>query len=1083
MIRLLSLLWIAATITLFTGWAASHEFWNPEETILRVEVHPKKIHFERPYASAQLLIQGYLEDGTSVDLTRQAVFLESSDLVQVDERGRIHPISNGQGRLRLLAGEHTIEIPISIQGMDQSHPVDFIRDVQPILSRLGCNSGSCHGAAKGKNGFKLSLRGYDPSFDHQSLTDDLAGRRFNRAVPDQSLFLLKATASVPHEGGRILSEESSDYALLRQWIAGGAKFDPTSTGPKSLRVLPEEIVLAGAGSEQQFAILATYDNGAEVDVTAKAFIEVSDTEILSSDDSGLVEAKRRGEATVLARFEGRYATAPAVVMGDRSDFQWKPVPAFNKVDQLVYAKLKRVRVQAGDLCTDAEFLRRIYLDLTGRPPTVTQTRTFLLDRRKSRIKREELIDRLIGSAEFVEYWTHKWSDMLQVNRKYLGEEGARKFQQWIQEQIASNRPYDRFVQDVLGASGSTAAQPAASYYKIHRQADLVMENTTQLFLGVRFNCNKCHDHPFERWTRSDHWQLAATFARVDRKPAPGAPKLPRTGVEEALPAVELISDATEGELVDPDTGQELEPRFPFQHQEALPPGLNRRQGMVAWLTAAENPYFAKSYVNRIWSYFTGTGFIEPVDDIRASNPPSNPELLEELTRGFIDSGFDVRALMRRICRSRTYQLSVRSNPWNADDQVNYSHAKARRLSAEVLHNALVTATGSKTPWSQAQAGTPATALLDSSFGTPDGFLDLFGRPARESSCECERNSGVSLGQALNLINGPTVAEAIADPQNKIADLLAIENDSAHILEQLYLSFLTRFPSPQEVEQLLPSLDGSIPENRFALPPAELAALESEFQKWQQSIRIPEWTALEVRLAEDAQGRALQRRPGGSVAAAGEAAAKDRYLVVGESSLARVTGVRLEALSDPELPAKGPGRAENGNFVLHELKLFVVPYGNPIQSRHLKWKAASANFSQNGWPVAHAIDGKNNTGWAVSPRFGQNHQAVFELSEDLSLSGPNSLVFHLDQAFGTQHILGHFRISLTDSPRPVRHHALPPDVLAAFRVPELDRSQAQTELLFRHFLKMKPAHQTRIRHAASRDLAWALANSPEFLFNH
>ncbi|MEJ7638522.1 MAG: DUF1549 and DUF1553 domain-containing protein, partial [Singulisphaera sp.] len=442
-----------------------------------------------------------------------------------------------------------------------------------------------------------------------------------------------------------------------------------------------------------------------------------------------------------------------------------------------------MKIRPSQPCTDAEFLRRAYLDLTGLPPTADTVRAFLADASDSRAKRDAVVDKLIGSPEFVDYWTNKWADLLQVNRKFLEVEGALAFRNWIRAEVAKNTPYDQFVAKILTAGGSNKENPAAAYYKILREATATMENTTQLFLAVRFNCNKCHDHPFERWTQDQYYETSAYFAQVDLKadPAGGGRKIGGSAVEAGKPLYEVVSDSGKGEVKHDRTGRFAAPKFPFPSPHKVPEDATRRQEMAAWITSAENPYFAKSYANRVWGYLLGVGIIEPIDDIRAGNPATNPELLDYLTAEFVRSGFNVRHLMQLICKSRTYGLSVAPNEWNADDKVNYSHAIARRLPAEVLLDGVYRVTGSSSKFPGVPPGTRAAALPDSGVELPSGFLGTFGRPVRESACECERTSGLQLGPVMALVSGPTLGDAIADPANDLTRLVASEADDAKLV--------------------------------------------------------------------------------------------------------------------------------------------------------------------------------------------------------------------------------------------------------------------------------------------------------------
>ncbi|MGH7970619.1 MAG: DUF1549 domain-containing protein, partial [Limisphaerales bacterium] len=547
-----------------------------------------------------------------------------------------------------------------------------VQDVSPALSHLGCNAGTCHGAKEGKNGFKLSLRGYDPETDVRSLTDDLASRRVNLASPDDSLMLLKAVAEVPHEGGRRTTVDTKYYQVLRQWIAGGATLNLKSPRVTGLQLLPRNPVVQRIGSRQQMRVLATYADGGVRDVTAEAFIDSANTDVATTDPSGLITTLRRGEAPVLARYEGNYVATTLTVMGDRTGFVWQDPPTWGRIDELVAAKWQRMKIQPSELCTDLEFIRRIYLDLTGLPPSPDDIRKFLDDSRDSKEKREALIEHLVGSSEYVDFWANKWADLLQCNSKFLGAEGAQLFRDWIRKEVEQNTPYDKFVREILTAKGSTRDNPAGDYWKILRTPGEAMENTTHLFLATRFNCNKCHDHPFERWTQDQYYDLAAYFAQVSLKedPASEGKKVWGNDVEGAKPLFEDIGDASEGEVNHLRTVKVAPPVFPYPSKHEAGSKAPRRQQLAEWITSPENRFFASSYANRLWGYMTGVGIIEPLDDTRAGNPAKNPALLEYLTHEFIQSGFNARHLVTLICKSRTYQLSIRSNKWNEDDKIN-----------------------------------------------------------------------------------------------------------------------------------------------------------------------------------------------------------------------------------------------------------------------------------------------------------------------------------------------------------------------------------------------------------------------------
>ncbi|MBV8879231.1 MAG: DUF1549 domain-containing protein, partial [Planctomycetaceae bacterium] len=776
-------------------------------TLAAIEIVPSEIRFTKPFEYAQMVVTGRLETGEAIDITRMVEAKVSADVVDVSAGGLLQPKADGDAKLTLSLAGKTATVPVSVGGLKEEYHPDFIRDVNPVVSRIGCNAGTCHGSAKGKNGFKLSLRGYDAISDIRSLTDDLASRRVNVASPDDSLMLMKSTNAVPHEGGRVVQHGDAYYQILRAWIAQGATVNAKTTKAVKIDVIPSNPVIERIGSRQQMRVLATYADGSTRDVTREAYIESGNNEVATPDRSGIMLAIRRGEAPVLARYEGSYAATTLTVMGDRKGFTWEAPPAYNRIDELVAAKWQRLKVRPSGVCSDAEFIRRATLDLTGLPPSSDEVRSFMGDPAETRVKRETLVMKLIGSDAYVDHWTNKWADLLQVNRKFLAPEGASAFRKWIREQVAANVPYDQFVRSIIAADGSNKENPAASYYKILRDPQNTTENTTHLFLAVRFNCSKCHDHPFERWTQDQYYETAAYFARVGLKtdPASGDKKIGGTAVEGAKPLYEIVFEKNDGEVTHDRTGKVTAPKFPYECKYQAPEKATRRQQLAAWLTSADNAYFAKSYVNRLWGYLFGVGIIEPIDDIRAGNPASNPQLLDYLTDEFLKSGFNTRHVVELICKSRVYQLSVASNEWNKDDKINYSHAIARRLSAEVIFDAVHAVTGAVSKIPGVPAGTRAAALPDSGVELPSGFLGTFGRPPRESACECERTSELRLGAVMSLISGPTIADAIADPANGLATLVKAQPDDRKLVDEIFMRILNRPARPEEVKMALESL--------------------------------------------------------------------------------------------------------------------------------------------------------------------------------------------------------------------------------------------------------------------------------------
>lgn len=752
--------------------------------ITKIEVIPSSLTLSDVRDARSVLVIGQTADGKSIDLSDSATRTPNGPQITVDKEGYVVPVAVGSAELVVAAAGHTVKVPVQVKDVSPRE-TDFVRDVQPFMAKVGCNQGTCHGAQAGRKGFKLSLRGYDPIYDYRALVDDVSGRRFNRANPSDSLMLLKPTQGVPHEGGFLFDEESRAYKTIHQWIAEGCKFSE-ATRPVKLDILPKKPVLDRSGQKQQMLVIATFDNGSTRDVTRDAIFESSNFEVATVNGTGQVKAVRRGESSILVRYEGAYASNTLIVLGTREGYVWKDSPEHNFIDKHVNNKLRTLKIQAADLCTDAEFLRRVSLDLTGLPATADQTRAFLADTRDSKTKRSAKIEELLESSGYVDHWTLKWSDLLLSNRKFINEQGVWAFRNWIRSQIASNKPYNEFVYELMTASGSTLENPPANYYRIAREPRELMENMTQVFVGTRFVCAQCHDHPFEKWTQTQYYQLSSFFGGVGRKGG-------RKGEEEVIYDMRNAAQVTHA-----GTGQPAPATFPFQLEGVDLSDSVPRVKLAKWLTAKENPYFAKSLVNRYWSYLNGKGIIDPVDDIRLSNPPTNPELLDALTSDFITSGFNLKHLLRTITNSHTYQRTFATHQWNEDDDINYSHATPRRLAAEQLFDAIMTATGAPTNLPGVPGGFRAAQLPDASASV--SFLDMFGRAPRESPCECERSSEVSLAQTLTLINGPTISDAIVHPQGLIARLVTAKAEPAKLVEEIYLSVFNRMPSEAESAQ-------------------------------------------------------------------------------------------------------------------------------------------------------------------------------------------------------------------------------------------------------------------------------------------
>ena len=1169
--------------------------------VVGLDVQPPKVVIAGKYEAAQLVISAKLADGSTVDVTRIAKLALDGGAAEVNATGKVTPLKNGAGALRVEIAGKSASVPVEVAQMQDSQPVDFIRDVNPVMTRLGCNAGTCHGAKDGKFGFKLSLRGYDPIFDVRSLKDDLAGRRLNVASPDDSLMLLKATAGVPHEGGQRTKLGDKYYDILRAWIADGAKLDLAAPRVVKIEVSPRDPVVQQIGARQQVRIVATFSDGKTRDVTAEAFVESGNGDVAKTDGGGLVETLRRGEAPLLARYEGNYAATTLTVMGDRKGFVWQQPETWGRIDELVASKWQRMKIAPSELCSDADFLRRVSLDLAGLPPSAQDVRTFLADTRPVRVKRDAVIEKLFASPEFIEHSANKWADLLQVNSKFLGKEGARLFREWIRKEIETATPYDQFVRKILTASGSNKQNPAASYWKILHDPVEAMENTTHLFLATRFNCNKCHDHPFERWTQDQYYHTSAFFSQVAlvADPAGGGGKIAGTEVEKSRPLYEIISDKTEGEVTHLRTNKIAAPEFPYP-AKAESSGTRREQ-LAAWMTSPDNRYFATSYVNRLWGYLTGAGIIEPLDDIRAGNPPTNPELLDYLTKEFISHGFDVRHVMRIICQSRTYQLAIATNQWNADDKTNYSHALARRLPAEVLYDSVlkVVGTGPRLP-----GGLRAGQLPDSATDLPSGFLANLGRPARESSCECERSSDLGLGSIMALLGGPAVSEAIGDPANDIAKLATAQPDDRKLVDELFVRVLSRPASEPEINKVMESWSAMDRDHAAILKQLEelekeqapiiaklqaeraveiekakaelaryeaesaaklaeaekqrvaavaaseatvkdyetknLAAAQAVFENTAPVARtLTGWFPLDTLPMQATGGVTLNKLADGSILATGERPPKTDYVVIADTKIAGITGIGIEVLPSAAETNFGPGRTgADGNFVLGELTMKVGEFGAEAVPNVLKFTSAVADFNQKAFEIQKAIDGKKgdeNNGWGVHGGFGVPHFGALTLEKPIGDAEKGMrLRFELNQPRNGGFSIARFRLWVTTATAPVQvgypqavidalkkipaarsnedkttlaaywkeydpelsklrlavaknQLPLPPDPGIAQRRSAIPSADVQIPsgpklVRLRQDVEQSKAQLTNRRLTSAQDLAWALINTPAFLFN-
>jgi hypothetical protein len=679
-----------------------------------------------------------------------------------------------------------------------------------VLSKAGCNQGTCHGNQNGKNGFKLSLRGEDPLWDLDALTRDGFGRRVEPGAADASLLLLKATGSIPHEGGRRFDKASSEYALLRQWIADGARDDPPNDPLlQRIEIEPAGPILIEPPHQVQLHVRAYFSDGSTRDVTRSAVYEVSNqaATVSASCEVRSADERRSGvaESAVMVRYLNRRATVEIAFIADGKNFHWTDVPEFNFIDHHVFAKLKALRVQPSSLCSDSVFLRRAYFDLLGLPPTVEEVRAFLSDGRAD--KRARLVDTLLTRPEFADFWALKWSDLLRNEEKLLDRKGVEVFHQWIRQCIAEGKPLNEFARELLAGRGSTYANPPANFYRALRDPYARAEAAAQVFLGVRIQCAKCHNHPFERWTQNDYHGLAAFFARVQYRIVANE-RRDRFDQHEFI-GEQIVYPARAGDVRHPRTGEIVPPRFLGADTPASKPDGDRLQMLADWVADPANPFFARAQVNRVWFHLMGRGIVDPLDDFRASNPPVNAALLDALTKDFVAHDFDLRWLIRAIMNSRTYQLAAVPNDTNREDETNFSHALVRPFQAEQLLDAVAQATAVSVDFPGYPRGLRAAQLpgvrperrRDRRASEGETFLKVFGKPDRLLTCECERSDDTTLNQAFQLVTGELINKVLA-ADNRIGRLLDAGKSNREILAELYLATLSRPLSAVEADATL-----------------------------------------------------------------------------------------------------------------------------------------------------------------------------------------------------------------------------------------------------------------------------------------
>ena len=767
----------------FTALSLTAAVAFAEAPITRIDVYPPAIKLESMHDTQRFVVTATREDGVTLDVTTQATAALTTPGFARIEGNKLIPSADGETTLELTLAEHKASDPITVSNAGTARPISFHLDVMPVFLRAGCNTGSCHGAARGKDGFRLSLFGFDPKGDYYRITREIGIRRINLALPAESLLIEKSIGAVPHTGGKRFDEDSEYNAILMQWLEAGVPLDAGEPPTVSkLDIYPPNAVLEGADATQQFIAVARYSDGTDRDVTSLTVFSTNNDNCAPINENGVVTAAARGEAFVMARFETH--TVGSQVLTLPEDLQYTPPEITgNYIDQLVGAKLKKLRILPSSVCSDEEFLRRVTLDITGQLPTEEDYLAFVADADPG--KRAAAIDRLLQRKEFSEIWAMKWSELLMVkSSNQVSYKSMFLYSSWLTDKIANNVPLDEMVRELLSASGGTFKNPATNFYQIERDTLKTAENVAQIFCGIRTQCAQCHNHPFDRWTMDDYYSFAAFFAQIGRKKGEDYRET-------------IVYNRNSGDVRKPVGNEVMEPKY-LGGEIADVKGKDRREALAEWLTAKDNPFFAKNVANRVWAHFFGQGIVEPVDDIRVSNPASNPELLDALGQKLVDYNYDFKKLVFDICTSEAYQRSVRTNASNAHDTRNLASMQTDRIPAELLRDCINQARGTQGKFRGLPLGARAVQIADGRTSTY--FLTTFGRASRETVCACEVKTEPTLSQALHLINGSTVQGKMSQG-GYIAEQLKAEKSPPEVIDAIFVRCLSRLPTEEERQRL------------------------------------------------------------------------------------------------------------------------------------------------------------------------------------------------------------------------------------------------------------------------------------------
>lgn len=752
-----------------------------------ITVSPMDVNLTDVRDRQAVIVQAVMPNGLTFDVTEKAEWKIADGAFVKQEGHTFYPVADGTTKLTVSYAGHSVDVPVNVSNATVDNPISFRLDVMPVFMKTSCNNGSCHGAARGKDGFRLSLFGFDPAGDHFRLTRELPGRRINLALPEESLIIEKCTGAVPHTGGKRFEAGDEKYNTLVRWLKSGAPDDPKPAevpAVVSVELYPQAAVLDGQGQTQSLTVRAKYSDGTDRDVTSLAFFSSNNETAAEISQTGVVTANERGEAFIMARFDTHTVGSHFVVLPKGLQYEDPKTPEFNYIDSLVHNKLKKLRITPSELCTDEKFLRRVFIDITGTLPSAEEHEKFLADTDPQ--KREKVIDQLLQRKEFVDIWVMKWAELLQVRTiaNRVEKKPMLRYFNWLKEKIASNTPTDVMVRELLASKGGTFTDPATNYYQTETETLKVAENAAQVFMGMRIQCAQCHNHPFDRWTVDDYYGFAAFFSQIGRKRAED-------------PREQIIFNSGSGEVKHLVDNRNMAPKFLGGATPDLK-GRDRREVLAEWLASPDNPYFATNLANIVWAHFFGKGIIDPVDDVRVSNPAVNAELLDELGKRFTDYNYDFRRLVRDICTSRTYQLSTQTNPSNESDHSNFAHAELRRLRAEVMLDSITQVTSTTNKFPGLPVGARAVHIADGNTSTY--FLTTFGRAKRETVCSCEVQMEPNLSQALHLMNGDTVNNKIKQG-GLIPALLKEKQTPEQIISELYVRCFSRKPTEKELATL------------------------------------------------------------------------------------------------------------------------------------------------------------------------------------------------------------------------------------------------------------------------------------------